>query len=298
MRATGRSKILSATGEDCFSLDTENLLRKDRLNSPSLQAGFLYRGMFGRYMSSLNYMVISTMIEDSWAGELFPDFSQTPSKCQDTSSKREYDAKKKRILNLQWHNGFATEGLEGFPLLKPFTGNLPEEFISFEERNKRVYSYGIHGFLYDYKLESAWRAPMQVVPCLQRYSCVIAPDFSVFVDQSRALNVWNIYRNRWVSSFWQSKGIMTVPSASWGNVDSFDYCFDGLPENSIIAIGHMTTGKDRAYKKLYRLGVEALIERKHPVKLLVYGAPLDFIPDVDIVYYESMTQKVKNYETD
>lgn len=87
--------------------------------------------------------------------------------------------------------------------------------------------------------------------------------------------------------------IQAVPSASWGNVDSFEYCFDGLPENSIIAIGHTAIGKDCSYKKLYRMGVEALIERKRPTKLLVYGAPLGFNPSVEVIYYEGNIQKLR-----
>ncbi len=143
------------------------------------------------------------------------------------------------------------------------------------------------------KFEVLWNKPSIVIPRLQNYKCVIAPDFSVFVDQPKAVNVWNIYRNRWVTSYMQSLSIHAVPSASWGNVDSFEFCFDGLPRNSIIAIGHTAIGKDRSYKKLYRMGVEALIERKRPTKLLVYGAPLDFNPDVEVIYYKGNIQKLR-----
>ena len=183
------------------------------------------------------------------------------------------------------------------PIVKAYNGPLPEDWISFEERNKRQYSLGIHCYMYDYKIEPIWRSPSISVPCLQKYACVIAPDFSVFVDQPRAINVWNIYRNRWVSSYWQCNDITVIPSASWGTVDSFEYCFDGLPDDSIIAIGHIVSGRDRDFKMLYRYGVEALIEKKHPTCILVYGAPLDFSPEVDIVYYEGKLQKLRNNES-
>ena len=41
------------------------------------------------------------------------------------------------------------------------------------------------------------------------------------------------------------------------------------------------------------MGVEALIERKNPTKLLVYGVPLDFSPNVEVVYYEGNIQKLR-----
>lgn len=225
-------------------------------------------------------------------GVLFPDFDLDYTKsCKLKDSQSEN--RKLQVLNLHLHSGFPTEGKEGMPLLSPYNNNLPEVLIPFSDRNKKLWSCGLHCYLYDYKFEVLWNKPSIVIPRLQNYKCVIAPDFSVFVDQPKAVNVWNIYRNRWVTSYMQSLSIHAVPSASWGNVDSFEFCFDGLPRNSIIAIGHTAIGKDRSYKKLYRMGVEALIERKRPTKLLVYGAPLDFNPDVEVIYYKGNIQKLR-----
>lgn len=222
-------------------------------------------------------------------GELFPDFISINLK---SDSKTDVQRKRK-IHNLHLYNEFPTEGKEDMPLLAPYNGPLPEDFISFSDRGKKIYGCGIHCYLYDYRIEPAWSMAKSVVSCLKHYRCCIAPDFSVFVDQSRAMNVWNIYRNRWLASFWQSENIAVIPSASWGNADSFEYCFDGLPENSIIAIGHIVVGKDKSYKKLYRYGVETLIDRKHPKKLVVYGSPLDFYAGVEVVYYQDMIHKLR-----
>lgn len=198
-----------------------------------------------------------------------------------------------KLLNLHWHNSFPTEGEEDMPLLAPYNDPLPKELIPFSDRRKGLFHYGIHCYEYDYKIDPAWNNPPQVANCLRKYACVTAPDYSVFVDQPRAVNVWNVYRNRWVSSYWQKEGIRLVPSASWGNVDSFDFCFDGLPENSTIAIGHVAIGRDMDARILFRLGVKTLIERKHPTRLVVYGAPLDFDPGVEVVFYEGFLQKLR-----
>lgn len=233
------------------------------------------------------------MKEDKFQGVLFPEFdSQILNHWKLTTTAVKPD-KRNKILNLHWHNDFPTEGKEDMPLLNPYNGKLPDDLISFTERNKKLYHLGIHCYLYDYKIEPSWHAPSLVIPCLKRYTCVIAPDFSLFVDMPRAINVWNVYRNRWVSSFWQKEGVKLIPSASWGNADSFDYCFDGLPENSTIAIGHVAIGKDKDAQRLYRLGVEALIDNKHPTRLVVYGAPLNFMPEVEVVYYEGKIQKLR-----
>lgn len=226
-------------------------------------------------------------------GVLFRDFYSTERKSYAFASTV---LRKRKILNLHWHSEFQTEGKEGMPKLRAFNEPLPNGFIPFSDRRKMLLPYGIHCYLYDYKIESLWNSPPAAINCLKQYKCVIAPDFSVFVDMPRAVNVWNIYRNRWVTSYWQKVGIRAVPSASWGNVDSFEYCFDGLPENSVIAIGHTAIGKDLSCRKLYRLGVETLIERKHPEKLIVYGASLDFCPETEVVYIEGKIQQLRNNE--
>lgn len=232
-------------------------------------------------------------MKDYIQGVLFPNFDPEHPKSGEIYSTHKGDLRKRQLLNLNWHNGFPTEGKEDLPLLSPYNGPLPNDFISFSDRKKKLYSYGLHCYLYDYNFELTWSNPSIIIPCLKNYRCVIGPDFSIFVDQPRAVNVWNVYRNRWVTSYWQSQSIQAIPSASWGNVDSFDYCFDGLPENSIIAIGHTAIGKDSSYRQLYRLGIETLIQRKCPTKLLVYGAPLDFTPEIETVYYEGKIQKLR-----
>ena len=88
-------------------------------------------------------------------------------------------------------------------------------------------------------------------------------------------------------------GIKVIPSAGWASVGSFEYCFDGLPENSVISIGHVVEGKSMAERKLFRLGVEELVLRKHPVGLVVYGAPLHFDPGVAVVYIKGEIQKLR-----
>ena len=234
------------------------------------------------------------MNKDILQGILFPDLEQDSTLSSVASHAKISDILKSRILNLHLHSGFPTEGKEDMPLVGAYNGPLPESFISFADRNKKLFSSGVHCFLYDYKIEPTWSIPALSVSCLKQYACVIAPDYSLFVDLPRAINVWNVYRNRWVTSYWQSQQIKVIPSASWGNADSFEYCFDGLPENSTIAIGHVAIGKDKDRKRLYRMGVESLVESKHPSRLVVYGSPLDFSPDVEVVHYDGFIQKLRN----
>lgn len=91
----------------------------------------------------------------------------------------------------------------------------------------------------------------------------------------------------------QQSGVPTIQTSSFGGVNSFSYVFDGLTDNAPTAIEHNCTTNDRDKRRLFRLGVEALIERKRPNPLIVVGFPLDFDPEVEVVYYDCRIQKLR-----
>ncbi len=202
--------------------------------------------------------------------------------------------RKKQNFNLNLLAPTDVEGIEDLPVVQSYTGSIPASFIPFDERNKWEYGSGIHCFAEDFKINSTFSCAERVCRSLHEYVCVVAPDFTLYVDAPRALNVYSLYKNRWVTSYWQRNGVRTIPSASWAGVDSFNYCFDGLPEGGIIAVGHVAIGRDRHEKELYKTGVEELVKRKHPDVLLVYGLPLDFNPDVKVTYIKSRLSMMRD----
>lgn len=235
-------------------------------------------------------------MEDYYDGILFPEWGPatvtTPG-----PNKIKYEKDKRRFNNLHLlsYPDFQVEGVEELPKVPAYTGPIPDSFIPFSHRGSASGNpaYGIHCFEYDYRIQSTWSNALAPINALKRYTCVIAPDFSLLVDQPRAINVTNLYRNRWVSCFWISQRLNVIPSASWGAAESFTYCFDGLPEGSVIAIGHAVEGKTKAQRALFQMGTEELILRKSPSALIVYGAPLPFDPGVKVVHVNGIIQKLR-----
>ena len=123
---------------------------------------------------------------------------------------------------------------------------------------------------------------------------LIAPDFSQYADQSKALNVFNLYKNRFITAYWQQNGLNVIPSASWGNADSFEYCFEGLPQNSVIFVGALGVKHDKDCVKLWRYGIEELERQLHPTMILIYGNDVE-PPQIDtpVKCYESFLSKFK-----
>ena len=100
---------------------------------------------------------------------------------------------------------------------------------------------------------------------------MIAPDFSLYLEYPEPLKIWNTYRNRWLTVFWQYQGLTVIPCLSWSDRRSFNYCFDGIPKGSVIAITSMKIKKSNDSAALFIAGVEEAIHRLEPRTILVYG---------------------------
>ena len=48
--------------------------------------------------------------------------------------------------------------------------------------------------------------------------------------------IWNTYRSRLIGQLMQKAGIIVIPTVSWADETTFDFCFDGLPQESTLAI--------------------------------------------------------------
>ena len=56
------------------------------------------------------------------------------------------------------------------------------------------------------------------------------------MEMDKWRKIENVAKNRWVGAFWQEHGLIVIPTISWGKPSTFDYCFDGDEEGSIVAI--------------------------------------------------------------
>lgn len=73
------------------------------------------------------------------------------------------------------------------------------EFIGFNyARNaKEPENKAVHFFLDDYQFTRVWTDPDRYVSILQRFKYVLTPDFSLYMDFPKALQIYNHYRNRY-----------------------------------------------------------------------------------------------------
>ena len=110
--------------------------------------------------------------------------------------------------------------------------------IGFDKINTDQSNYEcmVHFFLYDYKFENIWKKPDVYVKKLKKYKAILSPDFSMYIEMNKTLQLYNTFRNRWCGAYLASKDIKVIPTVNWGDENTFEFCFDGIPKGSIVAV--------------------------------------------------------------
>lgn len=169
-----------------------------------------------------------------------------------------------------------------FNFAKTYTGNTNTQTISF--------------FLDDYQFERVWNRPDDYTARLQRFTGCLSPDFSIWTDMPKALQLYNIYRSRWIGSFWQLKGIPCICTLSWADTESFDFAFLGCPEGGQVAISSMGIIRQQQ-ETLFLQGLTAAIEQLNPSQILWYGNPIPGYTNPKVRYFEPFFRRFENGRT-
>lgn len=135
---------------------------------------------------------------------------------------------------------------------------------------KKDCTMGVHFFVVDYQFERVWNIPDKYLTYLSRYNCVLSPDFSLYTDFPLAVQIWNHYRKHWLAAYWQERGITVIPSISWSDENSFEWCFDGEPKNSVVAVSDVGCKKSKEAQEAFNLGYNEMLRRLNPSKILLY----------------------------
>jgi hypothetical protein len=149
-----------------------------------------------------------------------------------------------------------------------------------------------HCFVKDVHQNKFWNDPLANVAPLQKLEGMISTDYSLYRDYSTNRQKWNCYRNRIIAYFWQQKGINVIPTASWSTQDSFEWCWEGLPQNSVLAITTNGISTDKEGLRHFILGLDEMIQRQNPIALVVCG---HFFPWMEDKYPDIQMIKIPSY---
>lgn len=157
-------------------------------------------------------------------------------------------------------------------ILKMGNESIPKELISFGKiktsPTKRGY---IHFYIYDRLFEEFIAIVPKFLHILSEYDGVITPDCSMAIGQLDYLQMTNTYFNRAVGVYLQQHGIPVIPTVRWSDESSFDYCFNGLPKHSILAISTHGCIKSSKQKTIFKKGLQKMLATLEPTDVIVYG---------------------------
>lgn len=111
----------------------------------------------------------------------------------------------------------------------------------------------------------------------------------------KAQRIWNCYRNRAVSYWLESNGVDVIPTVEWAEYSELEWCLDGLPKNSTLAV--CTYGCVKNKRSVYGLlkGVETICRELSPHSLVMYGNRIESVNSLcdNVIWLESYCQTMR-----
>ena len=172
-------------------------------------------------------------------------------------------------------NTFSSVGKWGIPLVhkQEFPTNdiqlvaCSDTRANDNEENKKK---GVHFFVDDYRFSGIYNHPDRSLERYAQYAFLLTPDFSTYADMDLWRQLESVAKNRWVGAYWQNKGLTVIPTISWSNSRSFEFCFDGVEPGAVVAVGMVGCKNSRTG---FMRGYNEMLKRIHPEKIIVFGTP-------------------------
>lgn len=221
----------------------------------------------------------------------------------------------KDIWNAFMVNG-ASFGKYDIPLCPTTATHIPNRQVTWEEAkqihkkhiSRKEYDYHenafVNWYLDDYKFDGIhgiWHDYNYALKVIRHFSGVITPDFSTNQDFPEAIKIYATYRMRAYGYWLGCEGIEVVNNVRWGTAESFDYCFEGIPTNSIVAIGTVGGGPRKIIDRdRFETGLFKMVDLLQPHTILVYGSAkgncFDILRDQGILIISCPSKTAKVFE--
>lgn len=139
--------------------------------------------------------------------------------------------------------------------------------MSYKQKPEKI---GVNFFLDDYQFERVWNDPGRYVEYVKKFGVVLSPDFSLYTDFPKSIQIFNHYRKHWCAAYWQENGVNVIPTVAWSDKESYEWCFDGEPEGSILAVSNIGCMMDKDTRKAFKDGYNEMVTRLQPSKILLF----------------------------
>jgi len=188
---------------------------------------------------------------------------------------------------------------EDWPEINCTKANV-QYIVNVNDRKKIARGCTISTFIDDYHLERLWNQPVRYGNRFLQLQVghVMSPDFSLFIGMPKPMMMWNIYRSRMVGRLWAEMGLNVIPTITWADEKSFQFCFNGITKGSVVAISDVgiRSNEERYY---FDLGYHQMIDVIKPSQILFMTGKKNrpLYEHQDVVFLDSFfTKKRKQWE--
>ena len=192
-----------------------------------------------------------------------------------------------------WWRPYMVDGAsfdsKDIPFCPTTADDVPVTIITYKEA-KEIYSKNMRrndkDFLHfayvcfyedDHEFDSIfgiWFRSRQAYKILKHFAGIITPDFSTYQDFPYPLKLWNTYRMR-AFGYWYGVicGGKVINNVRWGTPETYDYCWGGLPECSMLAVGTVGGSPRKLIDRpRFEEGIMEMVRVLKPHTIIVYGS--------------------------
>ena len=164
---------------------------------------------------------------------------------------------------------------------------LPKKLVRFDKINdsKNLNEYFVHFYAYDELFDGQygiWNVAnsqacsvkirknnilKKIIGC----QGIIAPDYSLYLDMPRVMQIWNVYRSRAIGYYLAKQGIYVIPNVRWSDKESYAFSFAGIRKNKVVAVGTLGCIKEISNRQLFYDGFIKMLEVLEPACIILYG---------------------------
>ena len=183
-------------------------------------------------------------------------------------------SKEMRNDPLFMRNEFEVDGKWGFPIIRKQSIDLEKiELISCADvsrKDTKNLHKGVHFFVDDFRFETVYNHPEKALERYGRYRFLLVPDYSLYAEMNPWRQIESVGKARWVGAKWQKAGKIVIPTISWGLTRTYEFCFDAIEKNCIVAIGMIGC---KSSKIAFLRGYYEMMSRIDPKAVICFGTP-------------------------
>lgn len=186
-----------------------------------------------------------------------------------------------------------------FPIVEPNNGDIPKVLCSVHRLRKKpdsqLRNICAHFYTSDFNFESFWNYPFRSISFLQQLGAVLSTDYSLYSNMLLMQKMWNSFRNKLMSAFFQRNNINLIPAPSWGDIEHIELYMEGWPKNSLIAINSTGVGRDKRCRHIWLEGYKAMLDILKPTHIIRYGGFIEGENNEISTYYPNNNKIGYNY---